>query len=152
MNSSAKNVKSIRLFLINNLPRSIVAIIVKIKGGGVIDHPIYIKSQNNNSLECTIAYNKYGAFCTPNSCKIDEPVQTTYRGEQYEEKTLEYIKALNLSGDIIHAGAYFGDTIPGLSDTLSKDSKLWAFEPKLESFRCAEITILLKQTKQSRTF
>jgi len=57
MNSSAKNVKSIRLFLINNLPRSIVAIIVKIKGGGVIDHPIYIKSQNNNSLECTIAYN-----------------------------------------------------------------------------------------------
>jgi len=57
-----------------------------------------------------------------------------------------------ITAGAIVSGAYFGDTIPGLSDTLSKDSKLWAFEPKLESFRCAEITILLNKLNKVELF
>lgn len=145
MNKEIRKEMKLRYFLLKNLPKPLISIIVKLKGGGVLDHPVYVKPINPNSLECTIAYNTYGAFCTPNSCKTDEPVQTTYRGEQYESKTIEYIKSLSITGDIIHAGAYFGDTIPALSNTLSEGGILWAFEPKTESFRCAQITILLNK-------
>jgi FkbM family methyltransferase len=47
------------------------------------------------------------------------------------------------NGDIVHAGAYFGDFLPALSQACAPDCKIWAFEPNLENFRCARITLLL---------
>ena len=44
-------------------------------------------------------------------------------------------------GDIVHAGAYFGDFLPALSKGCASNAKVWAFEPNLENYRCANITI-----------
>lgn len=43
----------------------------------------------------------------------------------------------NCDGNIVHAGAYFGDFLPALSPVCET---LYAFEPCRESFECAEIT------------
>ncbi len=107
--------------------------------------PRHSSSKNKNVVPCTIACNSNGAFCTPDSCREDTPVQAIYRGEQYENLTLDFIKSLKLTGDIIHAGAYFGDSLPCLGDSILPKNKIWAFEPNPESFRCAQITILLNR-------
>lgn len=52
------------------------------------------------------------------------------------------------SGDIVHAGTYFGDFLPALSTGLSSNSKIWAFEPNLENYRCAKITIEINELKK----
>jgi FkbM family methyltransferase len=46
-------------------------------------------------------------------------------------------------GDIVHAGTFFGDFLPALSRAVEPARTVWAFEPSLESFRCATITIAL---------
>lgn len=45
------------------------------------------------------------------------------------------------SGDVIHAGTYFGDFIPALAKHLQPGRQLWAFEPVRENFLCAKKTI-----------
>ncbi|MCB9809988.1 hypothetical protein H6781_00125 [Candidatus Nomurabacteria bacterium] len=150
MTSSIKKGMRFRYTLLKYLPSEITRIIVKLKGTGVLHNPTLIKPENSESLSCTIAYNKYGAFCTPNLHKDDTPVQAVYRGEQYENITMQYISSLNFSGDIIHAGAYFGDSIPALSSFMRNNALIWAFEPNPLSFRCAEITILLNNISNVR--
>ena len=46
-------------------------------------------------------------------------------------------------GDIIHAGAYFGDFLPGLSAAIGDGAMILAFEPNKENYRCASITVEL---------
>ncbi|WP_259086420.1 FkbM family methyltransferase [Salinibacter ruber] len=41
---------------------------------------------------------------------------------------------------MVHAGAFFGSFLPALSDICATDSKVKAYEPNPESFRCAQIT------------
>ncbi len=143
MRGKMRKDKLASFYLRKFLPTPLTALIVRLKGTGTLELPKKIVPKNPQSLRCTIAYNSYGAFCAPDSCKYDEPVQYTYRGEQYEAESINYIQGLDLKGDIIHAGAYFGDSIPGLANALPEHAKLWAFEPNPESYRCAEITILL---------
>ena len=50
-------------------------------------------------------------------------------------------------GDIIHAGAFFGDFIPGLSKGLSRNAQLWAFEPNPVNHAAAEQTVALNKLK-----
>jgi len=47
------------------------------------------------------------------------------------------------NGDVIHAGTYFGDFLPALSNACGSTAKVWAFEPNEENYRCAQITLLL---------
>ncbi len=143
MRGKMRTNKLISFYLRKLLPTPLTGLIVRLKGTGTREQPKMVTPQNAKSLKCTIVYNQYGSFCTPDTYKYDEPVQYTYRGEQYEAESIDHIRGLNLNGDIIHAGAYFGDSIPGLATALKSDAKLWAFEPNEESYRCAQITILL---------
>jgi FkbM family methyltransferase len=92
-------------------------------------------------LECRIAYNKYGGYCIPESCLHRPAVRRVLSGSIHEPDTIEYIAAHCSSGDVIHAGTFFGDFLPGVSAALPSESKIWAFEPNFESYRCARITI-----------
>lgn len=143
--NNIKNNQRIRYAALKLLPARLVGFIVFLKGGGISKLPKKVTPSNPDSLMATITYNEFGVFCTPDSCLEDEPVQATYRGQQYEPVTMSYIQELNLEGDIIHAGAYFGDSLPALSLAMKNGSKVIAFEPNPESFRCAEITILLNK-------
>lgn len=101
-------------------------------------------------LNCVVAYNDYGGFCVPLSSYFTSPSQKIIRGEQYEEDSLKYIRSRNLTGDIIHAGAYFGDTLPALSQATS--GIVWTFEPNKENFKCAQITALINDLSNVKLF
>lgn len=98
---------------------------------------------SDSSLSCLIAYNKHGGYCVPRRSIHRPALQATLRGDVWEKHTLAFIISNCGDGDIVHAGTYFGDFLPALSEACALDSKVWAFEPNKENFRCAEITKLI---------
>ncbi len=100
-------------------------------------------SANGEVLNCMIAYNKYGGYCTPISSNQRPVVQQILKGRIHEKDTIDYIREHCKDGDVVHAGTYFGDFLPGISRALSPNARIWAFEPNAENFKCAQITIIL---------
>jgi FkbM family methyltransferase len=56
------------------------------------------------------------------------------------------------SGDVVHAGAYFGDFLPALETGTPDGTMIWAFEPSEENFRCSQITVLINNLQRVRLF
>jgi FkbM family methyltransferase len=100
-------------------------------------------SNTGNVLNCLIAYNELGGYCTPISSNQRPVVQQILKGRVHESDTIAFIRKHCGSGDVVHAGTFFGDFLPGISAGMSTNAKVWAFEPNLENFRCAQITLLL---------
>jgi len=97
-------------------------------------------------LDAAIGFNKYGAYCLPNKSSIRPAVQKVMRNKIYEPQTIEFICKIikEDKGNIVHAGTFFGDFLPALSKAaVHSNQKIWAFEPNIESYRCAQITLLL---------
>jgi FkbM family methyltransferase len=99
--------------------------------------------RSTSSLACITAYNKFGGYCLPLNSIQRPALQATLRGMVWEEETLSFLRANCNGGDVVHAGTYFGDFLPGLSDACDPDNFIWAFEPNYENFRCASITCLI---------
>jgi FkbM family methyltransferase len=91
-------------------------------------------------LQCRIAYNANGGYCVPHSSYHRPAAQAILAGEVWEAETLRLITSSCESGDVVHAGTYFGDFIPALSRACTAGAKVWGFEPNPENFRCAVIT------------
>lgn len=87
------------------------------------------------------AENELGRYSIPRKAKHRPACQAVLRGEVWERETLQFL-CDNASGDIIHAGTFFGDMLPALSRHYAN---VWAFEPNPDSFRCAEETIRLNR-------
>jgi FkbM family methyltransferase len=95
------------------------------------------------TLDCCVAYNELGGYCIPTE-SIDRPSsQRIMGGGVWEPDTLALIERSCGTGDIVHAGTYFGDFLPLLSRSVSPDATVWAFEPNPVNVRCAEVTIAL---------
>jgi FkbM family methyltransferase len=101
---------------------------------------------NSSVLQCCIAYNKFGGYCIPLSSYHRVTAQKILYGEIHERETVEYIMNHCQGGDIVHAGAYFGDSLPAFSQACIPH-KVWAFEPNPENYRCASITMLINNLK-----
>jgi FkbM family methyltransferase len=101
--------------------------------------------QSATALDCVVAYNRYGAYCVPISGLRSFAALHVLAGDVWEAATLDFIAAHNDGGDIVHAGAFFGDFLPALALATGPGNKVWAFEPHPESFRCAQITIDLNR-------
>jgi len=97
-------------------------------------------SDSDSVLRCCIAYNKYGGFCVPLSSRHRTAAQKILSGDVYEPETIKFITSNKGSGDIVHAGTYFGDFLPALSRSIMSSAKVWAFEPNHENYRCSLIT------------
>jgi FkbM family methyltransferase len=97
-----------------------------------------------------IASNRYGRYCVPLSSKDRPAAARILAGQVWEPHTLAFMVAHCGDGDIIHAGAYFGDFIPALAKALGGGARLWAFEPSRENFRCAAQTIELNKLENVR--
>lgn len=97
----------------------------------------------SNTLEAIISYNEYGGYCIPSSSAARPAAAALLKSKIYEPETLSFMRANCGTGNIVHAGTYFGDFLPGLSEALQKGRIVYAFEPNLESFRCAKITCLI---------
>ena len=61
-------------------------------------------------------------------------------GLVHEPDTIRFIIAHCRSGDVVHAGAYFGDFLPACHALLRQRQAL-AFEPDAEHHFCASITV-----------
>jgi FkbM family methyltransferase len=55
--------------------------------------------------------------------------------------TIDFLTSHCGKGDIVHAGAYFGDFLPALSRACAEGATIWAFEPLVDNYRCALITM-----------
>ena len=92
----------------------------------------------DTALDVLIARNEHGLYCVPAAARGVVP-RTIRRGKVWERDTLELLGAI--AGDVVHAGAFFGDFLPALAR--SREGKVWTFEPNLENFRCATVTVYL---------
>lgn len=94
-------------------------------------------------LQCIVAHNNYGLYCVPERSKQRPASIEIINGRIWEPETISLICRFAGSGDIIHAGTFFGDFLPAISRALVPSAKLWAFEPNSENFQAAAITCRL---------
>jgi FkbM family methyltransferase len=98
------------------------------------------------TLKCKIVYNKYGGYCIPDlylpHCNAARDLSA---GKVYESHTIKYLVPHCGKGDVIHAGAYIGDFLPAISDSLAPGAILWTFEPNPKNYLCATITKYVNQ-------
>lgn len=95
-------------------------------------------------LDVTICENEFGKYCVPNNTIQEGVGRIVKKGVVYEGCTVRFIRDNCEGKDVIHAGSFFGDMLPALSE---KANHLWAFEPVKENFRCSQITKILNDLK-----
>jgi FkbM family methyltransferase len=95
------------------------------------------------ALDCLLAANEHGVYCVPRASEHRAVSQAIMAARVWESDTLELLRAADPSGDIVHAGTFFGDFLPALANSRSDGAKVWAFEPNRENYRAAQITTLL---------
>ena len=86
------------------------------------------------NAEFRVAANRYGRYCVPESSSWRPASRCALQGAVWEEKTIEFIRKHAGGGDVIHAGAFFGDFLPAVSQALAPGCMLWAFEPNPENY------------------
>jgi FkbM family methyltransferase len=74
--------------------------------------------------------------------------QRIMAGRVWEKQTLRFLTSQWRDGDMVHAGTYFGDFLPALSAACPEGSRIWAFEPNPESFRCAQATVAINDCRE----
>jgi FkbM family methyltransferase len=94
-------------------------------------------------LNCCIAYNEYGAYCVPLSPIHRPAVQTILAGKVHEPETILLIRGTAPDQDVVHAGTFFGDFLPGIANSRISGAKIYAFEPNPVNYKCAQITCLV---------
>ena len=101
---------------------------------------------------CRIAYNEYGAYCIPSSSIHRLAARTILAGKVYEPETISLIRSTAPDQDIVHAGTYFGDFLPGIANSRISGAKVYAFEPNPENHKCAQITCLINSLANVELF
>ena len=97
-----------------------------------------------------IEVNKYGKYYVPKSSSHRGCAKHILNHTVYEPKTIEFVIQNVGKGDILHAGAYFGDFIPAFAKNCK--GTVWAFEPNIENFGAAEKTIEANNLKNVKLF
>lgn len=91
-----------------------------------------------------IAETDFGTFAIPRESAHRWPARTVLDGRRWEPETTDSICRYAKGGDVIHAGAFFGDALPAISLALSSQREralVLAFEPNPTSFAAAQKTV-----------
>jgi FkbM family methyltransferase len=133
------------------LPKQLVEAISVVRGKRIAALPspnaCRFAGDDPSVLQCCIAYNEFGGYCVP-LASVHRPACTMILcGLVHEIETIRFIVSHCGSGDVVHAGAYFGDFLPALSRGLVPGAKVWAFEPDVEHHRCASITLKINDCR-----
>ena len=107
----------------------------------------HLPGPKNDLPRIVIACNEYGAYCIPRSSYHRRTSQTILDGRVYEAETIRFMLSHCANGDIVQAGACFGDFLPALSHGCAAGAHIWSFEPGAENYRCALVTIALNDLK-----
>ena len=95
--------------------------------------------------------NQQGKFYIPTESQHRPAAQTIINGNIWEPQTQEWMKTCYKGGSIIHAGCYFGDALPFLSE-LAKNNTVWTFEPNNVNYLCALKTIIANNLNNVKIF
>lgn len=142
----------LRRALQNHLPSNIATPLVSTFARKPIHRPRQTTCKRPGTSNITVAYNTHGGFAIPIASHERPAAQAVLRGSVYEADTIKYIRNHSSAGDVIHAGAFFGDMLPALSDGLSASAFLWSFEPNRENFRAATLTVAINELSNVRLF
>lgn len=97
-----------------------------------------------------IGRNRFGDYCIPNESSHRPAAQRVLHGGIWEPGTIELMAQHAAMGDIVHAGAYFGDFLPAIGRALGRRRILWAFEPNPINHQAALITCRLNRLRRVR--
>lgn len=90
-----------------------------------------------------VARNKYGVYAIPSNTLSRPASKLVSSGRIFEPDTINFMRLNNRGGDVVHAGTFFGDFLPGVSSSMSSCGLIWAFEPTPDNFWCARKTVKL---------
>lgn len=93
------------------------------------------------SVDCTLCENAFGRYCVPKSSQHRPASQEVLRGRVWERETIEFMRRHALDRDVVHAGMFFGDFLPGLAPALAPGRKIFAFEPNPEPARSGPVCL-----------
>jgi len=93
---------------------------------------------------CYVVDNKHGKYCLNHKFGNDPCVKDILNGDTYECLTIEYILNNHNCKDVVHAGAYFGDTIVSIYKI---PGNIYAFEPNPYNYECAKLTLELNDIR-----
>jgi FkbM family methyltransferase len=95
----------------------------------------------SSSKRWRVARNEHGRYCVPLASRHRPAADTILYGGVWEPDTINFLVENCADGDIVHAGAYFGDFLPALSRACT--GTIWSFEPNPENYECAVETARL---------
>jgi FkbM family methyltransferase len=98
----------------------------------------------------TYASNIYGVYCVPTVFSERVVPRTLLQGKVYEPETILFLRNIVGAGDMVTAGVFIGDFLPGISRAMAKDSLIWGFEPHPISVAAAECTVGLNRLENVR--
>lgn len=87
-----------------------------------------------------VAQNEYGRYCIPFESQHRPTAQTLLAGDVWEPETTAVIAARGRLGDIVTAGAYFGDMLPAAA---AGGHTVYTAEPNPVNFAAARATLAL---------
>lgn len=90
-------------------------------------------------MDYLVARNEFGNYCIPMEFSNQSEALKLKEGKVWEGETLRFLREHAGGGDVVHAGTFFGDMLPGLSSACS--GVVWAFEPNLISHDAAKLTL-----------
>jgi FkbM family methyltransferase len=87
--------------------------------------------------------NIYRRYCVPKFSQHRPVPQEVMPGEVWELETINFMRQHLADRDVVHAGMYFGDFLPGLASALAAGRTIYGFEPHPENYACTEWTAVL---------
>lgn len=93
--------------------------------------------------ESRMAVNAHGVYAIPRSSEHRPAAAAVLSGQVWERETVDLLRACDPTGDVVHAGTFFGDFIPAIARSRTDGARVYAFEPNSENFRCAQTTVEL---------
>lgn len=94
--------------------------------------------------------NQYGIYALHSDILHRPAARLVFEGRVYEPATIEFIRHRCGRGDVVHAGTFFGDFLPGIASALAPEALIWAFEPNPANFALAEETVRLNRLETVR--
>jgi FkbM family methyltransferase len=104
------------------------------------------------NIDCTLSENALGRYCIPKSSQHRPAPQAVLRGDVWELETIDFMRRHVGDRDIVHAGMFFGDFLPGLASAMAPGRTIYGFEPNAENFTAAQWTVALNGLANVRLF
>jgi FkbM family methyltransferase len=103
-------------------------------------------------IDCTLCENSFGRYCVPKSSQHRPAPQDVLRGGVWELDTINFMRSHIAGRDIVHAGVFFGDFLPGLASAMAPGRTIYGFEPNPENFAAAQWTVVLNALRNVQLF